>query len=430
MRYLSVCSGIGSDAVAWHPLGWETAAFAEIDGHASAILQHHFPDIPNHGDFTNIEAAQYGPVDLLAGGTPCQSFSVAGLRGGLDDDRGNLALEFCRLAARCLPRWIVWENVPGVLSSNRGRDFGALVRALEELGYYVCWRVLDAQHVRVESHPRAVPQRRKRVFLVGYFGDWRPPVAVLLEPEGLRGDSPPRREAGQAPAPTLDARTTGGGGAWGTDFLCGGGAVAFGRNNTSGPIDTSHALSAHGGPHGRLDFETETFIAFDTTQITHPENRSNPQPGDPCPSLAPSAHAPAIAFSCKDHGADAGEVAPTLRAMPHDKSHANAGGQVAVAFDPRQDPLISGDVTGPLDTKMPGPALVRDFAVRRITPLEAERLMGLPDGWTAILYRGKPMADGPRYRLIGNGIAINCLRWIGERIAMFERVASDEEEAA
>ena len=106
-----MCSGIGSDAVAWHPIGWEAAAFAEIDGHANSVLQHHFPDIPNHGDFTTIKADEHGPVDLLTGGTPCQSFSVAGLRRGLDDDRGNLALEFCRLADRLRPRWIVWENV-------------------------------------------------------------------------------------------------------------------------------------------------------------------------------------------------------------------------------------------------------------------------------------------------------------------------------
>lgn len=482
LRYLSVCSGIGSDAVAWHPLGWETAAFAEIDKQASAVLQHHFPDIPNLGDFTTIKADEYGPVDLLAGGTPCQSFSVAGLRGGLDDDRGNLALEFCRLAERVQPRWVVWENVPGVLSlvdgGVRGSAFLSIVRALEELGYGVFWRVLDAQYIRVEPYARAVPQRRRRVFLVGYLGDWRPPVAVLLEPEGLRGNSPPRREAGQGAAGTLSSRASAGGGL-GTDFEGGGGVVCadqapplthnpYGDHESRDGLLIAGAVSAKwakgtGGPAGD---ECYNLVTFDTTQITHPENRSNPQPGDPCPSLAPSAHAPAIAFSCKDHGADAGEVSPTLRAMPHDKSHANAGGQVAIAFDPRQDPSAHEEHTGTLDSKTPpfavgvtvsaqsnGFAWERDvhptveahpqsassqrqkfvrsgMMVRRITPLEAERLMGLPDGWTAVPYRDKPMADGPRYRLIGNGIAINCLRWIGERIAMFERVARDEEAAA
>ena len=453
MRYLSVCSGIGSDAVAWHPLGWETAGFAEIDGHASAVLQHRFPDIPNCGDFTTIKADEYGPVDLLTGGTPCQSFSVAGLRRGLDDDRGNLALEFCRLADRVRPRWIVWENVPGVYSATShdspdpsepegdvGTDdgwrdgvqvvvsdqydadeshaFACILAGLQELGYGFAYRTLDAQYVRVESHAHAVPQRRRRVFLVGYLGDWRPSVAVLLEPESLRRDYPPRRAAGQEVAGSLSA--------------------SLGRRcgNPSFPGD-------------------QPLVAFDTMQITSAANRSNPKPGDPCHPLAAGAHPPAIAFSCKDHGADAGSVAPTLRAMPHDKSHANAGGQVAIAFDARQDPCFYHEHTGAHGAKFPphaavaidyrnglsggtvsgtleaaqdrgnrGQGVLQDMLVRRITPLEAERLQGLPDNWTAVSYRGKPMADGPRYRLVGNAIAINCLRWIGERIALFEKASA------
>ena len=455
MRFLSVCSGIGSDAVAWHPLGWETAAFAEIDAQASAVLQHHFPDTPNHGDFSTIRADEYGPVDLLVGGTPCQSFSIAGLREGLDDDRGNLALEFCLLLGRVRPRWFVWENVPGIYSSTShdspdpsepegdvGTDdgwrdgvqvvvsdqydadeshaFSSILAGFQKLGYGFSYRTLDAQYIRVESHARAVPQRRRRVFLVGYLGDWRPPVAVLLELEGLRGDHPPRRETREKVAGSLSASLgrRGGQPSGAVDQPL----IAFGGNNTRGPIEVATARSAHGGPHGRLDFESETFIAF----------------------------------SCKDHGADAGAVAPTLRAMPHDKSHANAGGQVAVVFDARQDPCIYGETSGALSSESPqsmaylglrgnaseplisegvmpaATTMMRECAVadvsarmsvRRITPLEAERLMGLPDGWTAIPYRGKPMADGPRYRMIGNGIAINCLRWIGERIALFERVA-------
>ena len=118
MRYLSVCSGIGSDAVAWHPLGWDCAAFSEIDAQASAVLATHFPEVPNHGDFTTLKGDEHGPIDLLVAGTPCQAFSIAGLRGGLDDDRGNLALEFCRLVGRARPRWVVWENVPGVLTTT------------------------------------------------------------------------------------------------------------------------------------------------------------------------------------------------------------------------------------------------------------------------------------------------------------------------
>lgn len=154
MIYGSVCSGIEAATAAWHPLGWKPAFFSEIEPFPRAVLSHHYPDTPLHGDFTTIGADEYGPIDLLVGGTPCQSFSIAGLRGGLDDDRGNLALEFLRLADRKRPRWLVWENVPGVLSSNGGRDFGAILGGMVELGYGFAYRVLDAQHF-------GVPQRRR-----------------------------------------------------------------------------------------------------------------------------------------------------------------------------------------------------------------------------------------------------------------------------
>jgi site-specific DNA-cytosine methylase len=181
-RYLSVCSGMEAASVAWHPLGWTPAGFSEIEPFPAAILAHRFPNTPNHGDLTqhhtwNIEP---GTVDLLVGGTPCQSFSVAGLRKGLADPRGNLALTFLALADRIKPRWIVWENVPGVLSSGGGRDFGSFLGALVELGYGFAYRVLDAQHF-------GVPQRRRRVFVVACAGDWRAPAEVLSLAEGLRG---------------------------------------------------------------------------------------------------------------------------------------------------------------------------------------------------------------------------------------------------
>jgi DNA (cytosine-5)-methyltransferase 1 len=188
--YLSVCSGIEAATVAWHPLGWTPAAFSEIEAFPRAVLAHHYPDVPCHGDFTTIGADEYGPIDLLVGGTPCQSFSVAGLRGGLGDDRGNLALEYLRLADRKRPRWLVWENVPGVLSSNGGRDFGAILGGMVELGYSFAYRVLDAQFF-------GVPQRRRRVFVVGHLGDWRRAAAVLFERHSLSGNPAPRREAGQ-----------------------------------------------------------------------------------------------------------------------------------------------------------------------------------------------------------------------------------------
>ena len=178
MIYGSVCSGIEAATAAWHPLGWKPAFFSEIEKFPRAVLSHHYPEVPLHGDFTTIEAGQYAAIDLLVGGTPCQAFSVAGLRKGLDDSRGNLTLEFGRLAERLDPRWIVWENVPGVLSSNRGRDFGCFLGMLSELGFGYAYRTLDAKFF-------GVPQNRRRIILVGYRGDFRRAAAALFERESF-----------------------------------------------------------------------------------------------------------------------------------------------------------------------------------------------------------------------------------------------------
>ena len=203
MHYVSLFSGIEAATVAWHPLGWEPVAFSEIEPFPSAVLAHHYPTVPNLGDMTKVDWSAYAGVDLVCGGSPCQAFSVAGLRRGLADPRGNLALEYLRAVDAMRPRWVVWENVPGVLSSGAGRDFGAILGALGQLGYGWAYRVLDAQHVRTQSHPRAVPQRRRRVWLVGCLGDWRCAAAVLLERESMFWHRPPRREAGQGAAHTL-----------------------------------------------------------------------------------------------------------------------------------------------------------------------------------------------------------------------------------
>ena len=205
MIYGSVCSGVEAATVAWHPLGWKPRWFSEIEKFPSAVLAHHYPDVPNHGDMTTFKEWPDDPIDLLVGGTPCQSFSIAGLRKGLDDPRGNLMLTYLAIAARYKPRWVAWENVPGVLSSNRGRDFGTFLGALGQLGYGFAYRVLDAQYF-------GVAQRRRRVFVVGYLGDWRRAAAVLFERESLSGHPAPCRETRQAAsawpaqcAPTLNA---------------------------------------------------------------------------------------------------------------------------------------------------------------------------------------------------------------------------------
>ena len=170
MRYLSVCSGIEAATVAWHNLGWTPVGFSEIEPFPSAVLAHHYPNVPNFGDMTQHEQwpIEPGSIDLLVGGTPCQAFSVAGLRGGLSDPRGGLMLTYLEIARRLRPKWVVWENVPGVLSSGQGRDFGSFLGALGELRYGWAYRVIDAQYCRVDGRwPKAVPQRRRRVFVVG-----------------------------------------------------------------------------------------------------------------------------------------------------------------------------------------------------------------------------------------------------------------------
>lgn len=335
INYGSVCSGIEAATVAWHSLGWKPQFFSEIEAAPRAVLSHRWPGVPLHGDFTTIQDRQYGAIDLLVGGTPCQSFSVAGLRGGLADGRGNLALEYLRLAQRLSPRWLVWENVPGVLSSEGGRDFGAILGGMVELGYGFAYRVLDAQYIRVDGFGRAVPQRRRRVFVVGHLGDWRRAAAVLLERACLRGDLAPSRSAGEVVAPTISSRPTGGGGL-GTDFDCDGGLIA-------------KPLLSGGHANNPLD---ENLIAFDTTQITSAANYSNPQPGEPCHPLAAGAHAPAIALQ---------------GTMLNRQEHAGPKGP---GFD------VSGTMF--TLTKADVHAVAHDWAVRRLTPLECERLQGFP----------------------------------------------------
>jgi DNA (cytosine-5)-methyltransferase 1 len=205
MIFGSICSGIEGASVAWLPLGWRCAWMAEIDPFCCAVLKYHYPEVPNYGDFTQIGVTvKAEPVDLIVGGTPCQDFSVAGLRAGLAGSRGQLTLEFIRLIDRMRPRWVVWENVPGVLSIDRGRAFGTFLGALGKCGYGFAYRILDARYL-------GVPQRRRRVFVVGYLGNWRPPAAVLFERASLSGGSASRRTT-QEGAPNIPVHRTAGSG--------------------------------------------------------------------------------------------------------------------------------------------------------------------------------------------------------------------------
>ena len=297
MKYLSVCSGIEAATVAWHPLGWKPIAFSEIEPFSRSVLTHHYPEVPMHGDFTTIKEHDYGRPDLLVGGTPCQSFSVAGLRRGFADDRGNLTLEFARLAQRLQPEWIVWENVPGVLSIDRGRAFGNLLGALAELGYGYAYRVLDAQYVRTCRHPRAVPQRRRRVFVVGHLGDWRRAAAVLFDTESLRGNPAPSRKTAKRTARDVNDRVTG---------------CLLARDYKG--VNT-------------FDIEEGKYVYAIQEEMTIERN-----------------------------------------------------------------------------------------ALRRFTPLECERLQGFPDNYTLVPHKEKLAKDSPRYKALGNSMAVNVMEWLGERI--------------
>lgn len=398
--------------MAWHSLGWTPAFFSEIEPFPSAVLAHHYGSnmpgeplakngIPNYGDFTKI-AADAGPVDLLVGGTPCQSFSVAGKRLGLDDPRGNLALEYLALARRLNAKWIVWENVPGVLSSHSGdeqteevegaeglesADFATFLSFVQECGYGYAYRVLDAQYVRVDEHARATPQRRRRVFVVGYFGDWRRAAAVLLEPQGMRGDPAPRRQAGKGVAPTISSRPTGGGGL-GTDFDLDGGLIA-----STGEV--SHCLNA--GGMGRIDFETETFVAEIAATLPAGGNATG---GERQPGMG-------------------AETAATMLI-----AHAIQAGALRENPDAGPDGVgVQADVAYTLEARSEVQAAQLGWAVRRLMPVECERLQRFPDNFTNVPWRGKPTApDGPRYKALGNSMAVNVMRWIGQRIDLMEEL--------
>jgi DNA (cytosine-5)-methyltransferase 1 len=382
--YLSVCAGIEAATVAWHPLGFRPWAFAEIDRFPSAVLAHHYPDTPNLGDMTKFQEWPDAAVDVLIGGTPCQSFSVAGLRAGLDDPRGSLLLVYLAIARRYRPRWVVWENVPGVLSVDGGRAFGSLLGGLAELGYGFAYRVLDAQYF-------GLAQRRARVFVVGYLGDWRRAAAVLLEPESLSGHPAPRRQAGQGIAGSLAASL---GGSDENDARDGR-LVANTLNGNSGrmqvestclPITStgplSHCLNA--GGMGRIDYESETLIAHSLRADGFDAGEDGTGRGTPLIVQA---------FDWQS-GGDSRGLDPK-DAGGHTNSHANGGVM---------------------------PAVMQQMSVRRLTPRECERLQGFPDDYTLIPYRGKPASDGPRYKALGNSMAVPVVRWIGRRMQMVDAI--------
>lgn len=413
MKYLSVCSGIEAASKAWEPIGWKPVAFSEIEPFPSAVLKHHWPEVPNLGDMSKYEQWNIpsGSVDILVGGTPCQSFSVAGLRQGLKDPRGNLMLTYLGIAERLKPRWLVWENVPGVLSSNGGKDFGSFLGALGELGYEWAYRVLDAQWF-------GVAQRRRRVFVVAHLGEGNLAAKVLFESESVRRDTAPSREARKGIASNVEA----GVGVSPTITQCKGSrggcsdealmeikavhdAINAGIPDVCATIDCG--LSKQVGK--QLTQQAESFyfpIPIHDQATRNAGKRGDKQdgkgnglgvgkPGDPAPTLT-KGDKHAIAFQTSELRLT-GKLtkAVPIRSTASDVCH-------------------TGGVINPADR----------MAVRRLSPRECERLQGFNDDHTLIPWRNKPAdqcPDGPRYKALGNSMAVPCMAWIGKRIDAVER---------
>jgi DNA (cytosine-5)-methyltransferase 1 len=426
MKYLSLCSGIEAATVAWHPLGWEAVAYSEIERFPSEVLAHHYPHTPNLGDMTKFKEWNLeSNVDLLVGGTPCQSFSVAGLRKGLDDPRGNLMLTYLAIADKFKPKWIVWENVPGVLSSNGGKDFGIFLGALGELGYGFAYRILDAQYF-------GVAQRRRRVFVVGYLGDWRRAAAVLFERHSLQGHPAPSREKREDSSATITART------------------GISRNNqgelVGWPADISSTLNASFG--SKLGLENQHINAdcpmFVPTKAFYESSLAQYKEAD-------------LAGTAKASGGVAGGGSETFIAQPVYEMHGQdsrvrdlgetcntvtskwgtGGGNVPVALQPAygipgnwigRKPENGGNATEPMYdiapclTKADQHGVAQPMAVRRLTPVECERLQGFGDNYTDIKSKNKPTPDGPRYKALGNSMAVPVMAWIGQRIEQVEAI--------
>ena len=331
MKVFSCFSGIEAASVAFKPLGFQMVGFSEVDKFCSELLKQKFPNIKNYGDITkHREWKLPRSIDFLCGGPPCQSFSLAGLRKGMEDARGNLSLEYLSFLKQTQPRWILMENVFGILSSNKGRDFGTILASLAKLGYGFAYCVLDAQNF-------GVPQRRRRVFVVGHInGDWRRPAQVLFNAKSL-----------------------------------------FGHIEEDEKKKIQHKSKTKNCPRNG--------IAGTICADSHPRSYS-------------------------------GQDAYTNRLIPEE----------IVSFQSNTSEKFlnfSFNKTGTLTTHASAFSVFKKNAVRRLTPLECERLQRFPDHWTRIAYKNKPpedCPDGPRYKAIGNSWAVPVVRWIGERIKEFD----------
>jgi DNA (cytosine-5)-methyltransferase 1 len=526
MRYVSLFAGIEAASQGWHHMGWEPVAFADIDAFPSAVLAHHYPDVPNLGNVEGVDWSEYrGKAEVVVGGSPCQSFSVAGKRLGMDDPRGNLALEFIRAVAEIQPTWFVFENVPGLLSSDEGRDFGIFLGQVAQIGYGFAYRVLDSQYF-------GVPQRRRRVFVVGHIGnDWRSAASVLFERESLQGNSKESKAQGKAITEYIGTSTSQQGepgrrvipkitGTIDTD--CGGGKlsvqhassghlipetepIAFEQNQRSEVRETEVAgpIKAEKGSNNQTFIaqnwdgkdktgtlttrsmqqfmpDKDNFMAvveptpdseiFDSWALN--ENPRNVSPtlnaSLPYTSGDPIVTEPEIFDETNPNGRT--DVSPTLNARDSGSTgdpivHETIGfdwkNAAQTNFDKKNSgapvtaegglavgqPIVSPTLTSHnLDSRSPqsaeSTAIVgkvldaskhKSMAVRRLTPVECERLQGFPDNYTQISWKGKPpedCPDGPRYKALGNSMAVPVMRWIGEGIQMVDDLVRGLDERA
>lgn len=467
MRYGSLCSGIEAASVAFGPLGWEAAWFSEIEAFPNAVLAHHYPGVANHGDMTTIRerilSGEIEAPDMICGGPPCQAFSVAGLRRSLDDERGNLTLEYVkicdatdavRLAAGRPPAWILYENVPGILNT-KDNAFGALLGGLcgsdtpivAPAGWgrsgvvngptrTVAYRVLNAEHF-------GLAQRRKRVFVLarGGAGRWAAADALLPIIEGSRWHPAPSRgkgersaedacsgagsnriegvdyenngvEAGEPMGPLMKGSPTDGGRPLPV--------VAFAQNTRDevryqGDGDICGTLAAEPG------MKQTTYIAFDPAQVTSVTNRSNPQPGAPCHTLHQSDPPMLIRMRESKEGGGKGPLVSedqslTLATANDQVLAVRNGGRDADMRPGRNGTTVQAGAMYTLQSEQQHAVMI-DMQVRRLTPVECEKLQGFPPGYTAIPWRGKPESpDGSRYKALGNSWAVPVVRYIGERI--------------
>jgi len=409
------------------PESYELVLACEIEPACRRVILHHRPGVRLVKDVRGLHCAR-DEADVITFGSPCQDLSVAGRREGLAGERSGLFFHAVRILEAVRPRWFIFENVPGLLSSNGGRDMGTVLGEFSRLGYWWAYRVLDAQYF-------GVPQRRRRVFVVGHSGDGAGPLSVLFEPESVCGDPPPSREKGES----VTSAITGGLGSGGPDDnqAQAGHLLASGGNNTSGPIDVATACRAKGGS-GRQDFESETFIACrnsgrgywtedgsagalgpqargvhetnliaHTLRATHDAGEDGTGRGTPIVPVA--FHATQDPIS--------GDVAPCM---------GGTDGSIAIAFEPRcarNGRGMPSEIVNALKSEAgktgkgdAAPCTIQGMQVRRLTPLECLRLQGFPDSWLD----GLGLSDSAKYRMIGNSIALPVVEWIARRIAAYE----------